>query len=408
MEQCWLRVATVALVVLSLSGWLMAQTTPQLLLTPQRLRRLQRDRERQTVRWTNFENRIESVPDSSQRGFELALYYAVTRDPARGREAVKWALAHRCDRRQAALVLDWCGELFSKAERQQLATAMCEGRARNRADAIRDALFTQITRGEEPKTDGWTDLLAWLEAGNFKDGDALYAACEYLSAVRSTQHADLREDAVPFFSALPTELLLSLTPSEVEHPDWMTHIAALALVNLDPNLEGSQYLQGWAMEEGQTIREGPGVAYEFLWANPYLPGVGYQNLDPWIYDANGRLFARTDWSSDACWIAISTHGIAGENCSSGWQNTVETFGHMSLIPVNKPCIDVPARKTSGDTAIVWKLQPQQSVFFLENGQRESAVADAAGMWRISTSAEGKVCTSPDTLKLPPAHPVRKR
>ena len=35
------------------------------------------------------------------------------------------------------------------------------------------------------------------------------------------------------------------------------------------------------------IREGPGVAYEFFWADPYLPGVGYQNLDPWVYDRPG-------------------------------------------------------------------------------------------------------------------------
>jgi hypothetical protein len=31
------------------------------------------------------------VPESSERGFELALYYAVTRDEARGKEAIQWA-----------------------------------------------------------------------------------------------------------------------------------------------------------------------------------------------------------------------------------------------------------------------------------------------------------------------------
>src|SRR5438270_2219228 len=58
-----------------------AQTEPpRLLLTPKRLKRLQRDRERQTERWINFEKRVNAVPDSPERGFELALYFAVTHD----------------------------------------------------------------------------------------------------------------------------------------------------------------------------------------------------------------------------------------------------------------------------------------------------------------------------------------
>src|ERR1700722_16128286 len=80
---------------------------PKLLLNAQRLRRLKRDRERKTVRWVNFENRVNNVPDSPERGFELALYYAITGDEAKGRGAVEWALSHEVAR-QSALVLDWC------------------------------------------------------------------------------------------------------------------------------------------------------------------------------------------------------------------------------------------------------------------------------------------------------------
>src|SRR5690242_1438062 len=90
-----------------LAAWAAAQEedhTPQLLLGPKLLRRLQRDRQRETVRWLNFEKRVQTAPDSPERGFELALYYAVTRDPQRGREAVQWALTHPCERRQTALV----------------------------------------------------------------------------------------------------------------------------------------------------------------------------------------------------------------------------------------------------------------------------------------------------------------
>jgi hypothetical protein len=65
-------IATVG-VIAALSGMARAQDSPRLLLTPQRLRRLQRDRARQTLRWQNFEARVQSVPDSPERGFELAL-----------------------------------------------------------------------------------------------------------------------------------------------------------------------------------------------------------------------------------------------------------------------------------------------------------------------------------------------
>ncbi len=284
-----LRLVIAALLAVSAYGSTLPDASdhlPRLLLTPQRLRRLQRDRERQTIRWVDFEKRVQTVPESPERGFELALYYAVTHDEKRGREAVEWALKHPCDRRQAALVLDWCGDLFPDEEQRKITQRACENSRPERAKDIGSALWNLVTGAETEQTirEFWKQLLPWLQAGNFTDAHALYATCEYLLAVRFTQHLELREDAPQFFSGLPSELLLALKPSEVEHPDWMTHIAALALVSLDPNLEGSQYLQGWAIEDRQMLRDGPGVAYELLWGDPYLPGVGYQNLDPWVYD----------------------------------------------------------------------------------------------------------------------------
>jgi hypothetical protein len=391
--------------MLLLSSLVTAQSTdftPKLLLTPQRLRRLRRDRERQTVRWLDFQSRVESVPDSPERGFELALYYAVTHDEKRGKEAIGWALAHRCDRRQTALVLDWCGALLSEADRQQLASATCDPTSHNVAVETRDALFTRVVREGEEDTDHWKDLISWLQQGNFQNAGGLYAACEYLSALRSTQHLDPRTEAREFFAALPAEMLLALRPEEVEHPNWMTHIAALALVSLDPNLQQSQFLQAWAMQTQQLLRDGPGVAYEFLWADPYLPGIAYDNLDPWIYDSNGRLFARTSWDSNACWVSISARGIAEENCAQGWRRSVQNFGHLMLIPASGACILVPHRKTTNTVAIVWNLQPHQRVFHVQQ-QIETDQADAAGLCRLPATAEGKVCTNPDTLKVPHAH-----
>jgi hypothetical protein len=331
------------------------------------LRRLQRDCQRQTARWQNFEARVESVPDSPQRGFELALYYAVTHDEKRGRQAIDWALTHACDRMQFPLILDWCRDLISEEQRRKLNALACA--MPNPSDA---------------------ELVRSLEAGGFLNAPALYEACEHLIVLRSTDRDDPRRQSPQFFSQLPVEFLLSLRPAQIEHPDWMTHIAALALVAVDPNLEASQYVQGWAMEDRQTIREGPGVAYEFLWADPYLPGVGYQNLDPWVYDANGRLFARSNWDPNSCWIAISTHGVQEENCPTGWRDNPAVFGHMVLIPITNRCAEVPKLELNG-TAILWRLRPAQSVSYREAKQQQFAHADAAGLVRLSAEIQGRVC-----------------
>jgi hypothetical protein len=369
-----------------------------LLLTPQRLRRLKRDRERQTVRWVNFENRVESVPDSPERGFELALYYAITGDQARGREAVQWALQpQHGDHRQMALVLDWCAPLLSEAQRKLLAdragSFFINGPI-HRYTMARDFLFARIA-ADKPVS-AYTEeerkpFVDELQRGAFTDPQQLYAACEFLMTYRTAERVDLREDATRFFSDLPTEILLSLKPDKVEHPDWMTHIAALALVAVDPNLQGSQFLQGWAMEDRQMIREGPGVAYELLWADPYLPGVGYQNLDPWVYDSEaGRLFARTDWTPQACWIAVSKSGVEDEHCATQWQSAPTNFGHLVLIPMAAPCTELPGRK-GNEFAILWKLPPNQAVTFTAGKKQHTEQADPAGMLRVGSNITGKVC-----------------
>ena len=391
----WLRIPVLLLLVVAALNAHAAQSnpahTPHLLLTAQLLRRLQRDRDRQTPRWVNFDNRVESTPDSSERGFELALYYAVTNDQTRGREAVDWALLHPCSARQVALILDWCWNLFSEDERRKLTGETCAASSSNPAQAARDAYFWAISRGSDANTEQWSSVLSWLEAGNL-DGQTLYAACEYIMAVRANEHEDLRQQARAFFSVLPAEFLLRLSADEIAHPGWMTHLAAFALVAVDPNLEGSQYLQSWAMEDSQTLLAGPGVAYEFLWANPYLPGLGYQNLETWVYDPNGRLFARTSWDADACRIALSAGAAHAENCRSGWDQTPQKFGHLALIPVTAACAEVTQR-AQNETVILWRLNPQEALSYRENNKNESIHADLAGILRLNRDIQGKICRS---------------
>jgi hypothetical protein len=362
-------------------------SAPKLLLSVKLAKRLKRDRERQTPRWVNFENRVKTVPDSPERGFELALYYAVTGDAARAREAIGWVLAHPREIRQRALVLDWCGEAATTQERSELAAGLVRNVAINSFQDRRDCLFVSLEMGKDAGACAGTNL----KNGSLLSNPAeLYAACEYFITARRNGLEDQRRDDPEFFQHLPVEFLLARRPEEVEQPDWRSHVAALALVSLDPNLEASQFLQGWAIEDRQTLRQGPGVAYELLWADPYLPGIAYQNLDPWLYEAGGgRLFAREDWTPGTCWIAIADGSVEQQGCPAGWRQKVMTFGSMKLMAFSGKCLEV-AHQDMKESMILWQLKPGGKITYHDN-KDISAQADAAGMWRIGSNVEGKVC-----------------
>jgi hypothetical protein len=353
-------------------------------LTTQRLKRLKRDRDRQTPRWLNFEERVKNAPDSPERGFELALYYAITKDKARGREAVEWTKAHPCQQRQAALIRDWVdsspGEGVGSPQR-------CPDETRGPITALRDSLFAY---GADSHTDG-KKLIQTLLTTDLANAGEVYAAAEYLAVAKATEHIDLRQEAPQFFNSLPIQFLLNLKPDQVEHPNWMTHIAALALVSLDPNNDSSQFLQGWAIEDRQMVREGPGVAYELLWADPYLPGVGYQNLDPWWFnDANGKLLARTNWEPDACWIQITAKSVQQQNCPANWQMQTASFGHLQLTPMTQVCVEIQ-RTAPNITTLLWKLKPNQKLKYTEEKKSLTTAADSSGFWRVPANVDGKVC-----------------
>ena len=398
-ENAYLRLAILLILTTVLSSSAEAQVSersPQLLLTPQRLKRLKRDRERQTPRWTNFEERVKNVPDSPERGFELALYYAVTGDESRGKEAVAWALQHQSEFRQIALIHDWCREFFSTAKREESLACLEQTPGPSSPIIGRNCLFTRTAEGAKEANDSsesWQGYVDKLRKGGFRKPEELYAAAETVTVLKANQHIDIRQSAPQFFNSLPIELLLSLKPDQVEHPDWMTHIAALALISLAPNNDSSQFLQGWAIEDRQTIREGPGVAYELLWADPYLPGVGYQNLDPWWYDeTRGTLLARSNWEPSACWIKVTPGGVEQQNCPVNWQTQLRSFGHLQLIPMTQNCLEI-SRSAPNSATILWKLKPNGRVKYTEAGKNNTVTSDASGLLRLPANAEGKACAA---------------
>lgn len=365
---------------------------PHLLLTPRRLHRLKLDAQRQTERWTNFQTRVKTVPDSTERGFELALYSRVTDDAPSCEQAVKWGLAHVQETRQNALIADWCGDALTEDQKAALLPKGA-GKATSPFRNARDGFFAQVAEGNaslDRARAQWNELLPIIERDPRLDPRDLYALYEFLDAVNTNFHSDLRQDNAKLFADLPTILLLSQQPAQMEKPDWQTRLAGLMMVNLDPNLQASSFVQGWAMEDPKMVREGPGVAYEFLLADPYLPGLGYYNMDPWVYEnAEGLLLARTSWDADACWIAILRGRFQATQCPANLRDSAAKFGRMNLLPVTKECIDV--KQGARTVTILSGLKPGAAVEWRSRGQKQTARADASGLLPLSIDAEGKIC-----------------
>jgi hypothetical protein len=322
------------LAFLTLSAQIVAAYEPDLnllLLTPQRLKRLKRDRERQTDRWLAFEQRIQENANSPQRGLELAMYYAVTGDADKGRAAIAWTLGHACETLSLRLITAATADLQSPEQGKKLRTLTCADK-------------------EHP-----------LEPFGLQD-----------PAIQGD------------------EFLLSLRPASVEHPTWQQHVAALLLVTLDPNSRPAQFLQGWAMEDRFTLRQGSGVVYEFLYANPYLPGVSYQNMAPWVY-STGTLWARSDWSPSACWVHVNGPKREAENCPPElWSQPLPLAG-LVLLPVEKRCIELPEEPPTS-TILLTNLEPLSKVTYQE-GEKQKTMVDKAGLWRVPAGVTGKVCTT---------------
>ena len=75
------------------------------------------------------------------------------------------------------------------------------------------------------------------------------------------------------------------------------------MVAYDVNSAPSQVLQGWLMHDHFMLRGTYGAPYEFLWANPYQPGLNFTHV-PLIYHSaqSGHLFVRSDWEDTAEWF----------------------------------------------------------------------------------------------------------
>lgn len=317
---------------------------PRLLMTRQRLRLLKRERQRQSMRWEQLDRLLSGGAAMPEPGFAWALDYQVAGDAAAGRKAVEWALGNksdpRRDLRQLAFVLDWCAAAMNKAEADLLAAKLERGLA-GPAPSARDirgysaralaaiALADRLPDGGETilrsLIQNWWrgEIVKQIEAGQAAiPREQIYALYEMLHAIRDNLKIDLRESAPAYFKMLPVDHLAGHYPGSYQAPEndyripvyaregepdlavaAMSRAAELAMVAFDSNALESQYLQGWLIEDRFAMRGALGAVYEFLWANPYQPGLSYFQIPLVFHDANtGHLFARTSWDDDATWI----------------------------------------------------------------------------------------------------------
>ncbi len=322
--------------------------SPRLLVTKQRLRLLQRERERNTTRWQQFDALISGGAPLPEPGFAAALYYLVAKDPAPGKQAVDWALSDRADTlrdlRQLALVFDWCGPLLTKSQSDKLTekiqrglaapvssdpskdTAQQAGRAMaaiaiadrlpDHGEAILKSLVIDWWRGAVVKR---------IQSGKpAAPREQYYAMYELMHAIRDNLKIDLRESAKTYFRTLPIDQLAGHYPPSLSTPEnefrvpvyvrdgdpdeneaAMARAAEFAMVAYDDNALESQFIQGWLMQDRFVMRGALGAIYEFMWANPYQPGLSYFHVPLVFHDSTtGHVFARTSWDEDAVWVGF--------------------------------------------------------------------------------------------------------
>jgi hypothetical protein len=372
-----------------------ATAHPRLLLTAARLRLLTRERQRASPRWQQLETLITGGAAMPEPAFAQALYYRIAGDKAAGRQAIEWALGAGDDLRQLALVFDWCQDLLTESQNRDLAARIQKRMADTAADdsvaATRSrvlaaiALFDHVPgvpqRELERVVRQWWlgKLVPALKQGrNAIARDDAYALFELLHALRDNTILDLRESVPQFFKDFPVEHLISYYPATYQGPDAdyyigaepqigepdlrlaaLSRVAELAMVAYDPNSPDTQVLQGFLMHDHYMLRGPFGAPYEFLWANPYQPGLSYY-LVPLIYHNPdfGTLFVRSTWEDTATWFGR----FAG---------VMQLFQDGSLAPVNLQHTPVAI---SLKEAIVWfapagdrisvKLDEEQAVYIV--------------------------------------------
>ena len=147
------------------------------------------------------------------------------------------------------------------------------------------------------------------------------------------------------------------------------------------------------MEDPKQQKDGPGVGYELLWANPYLPGLGYYNMDPWAYEPNtGFLIAPARlWQPDACWIKQTPRGFESQRCPANVQTAMAAFGKLTVRPLEGRCLTV--KHDLNRTVILSGLKPGAVLTWQSAEAKRSGTADPSGLFLLPYSMLTERCAS---------------
>jgi len=371
---------------------------PRLFLTKQRLRLLQRERERDSVRWQQFDALVAGGAPMPEAAVAQALYYQVSGNAAAGRKAIEWALSPAAtDLRQLALVFDWCGKVMTASQADTLAAKIERGIGDPAVGDIPHQsarALAAIAIADHLKEQGESVLRQivemWWRGNAAKSAiprEQTYPLLELLHALSDNVSVDLRESMPSFFKDLPLDHLMGHYPAVFRGPDndfrvpvfsgdgepdpaqavW-SRAAGLAMVALDPNSNEIQYLQGWLMQDRFSMRDPLGCLYEFLWANPYQPGLSYELLPLVFHNAStGHVFARTSWEEDATWIGYFEGHLQVfrdgklETLRSGVSTRPVRVGDAVLLSAPAPESDGTVRfRAATEATVVLGLTPRSS------------------------------------------------
>ena len=317
--------------------------SPRLFLRPARLKLLRRERDRQSLRWEQFDTLWNANAPFPELGWAAALRYQIAQEDAAGRSAITWALSPAAtDIRQIALIVDWCGSLLSKPDQTVLLAKLrkaTSGPAPKTIAEARDVAMAAIVLSESQpdlaeKTltavfdNFWTaNFIAAIRAARARvpNPDAC-AMMELLHVVRDNVNYDLRDTFPLWFRDYPVIHLMAHYPApwpasenefripadrEIQKsgPDLskavLSRAAELSMVAFDSNSSETQLLQGFLMNDRFVMRGPYGIPYELMWANPYQPGLSYYHVPLAQHDEiGGQLFVRSTWEDDAAWIGF--------------------------------------------------------------------------------------------------------
>lgn len=314
---------------------------PRLFLDADRLKRLARDAARETDRWKRLRQQVDSGASMPERAVALALASQLEGDEAACEQAVELVrgadLSGPHPLRQSALVLDWCYGSIDEQTRLSLASrlftaaqsapATAEG-ARDAAMALiavsGDADGSEAVLGQVLRSSWESNLLPELKKGGLVDrGTSLVALLELAHVLRYNLDRDLWDEAPEAFRALPEARILGYLPQVIESPEGklrryavtdgdpieeavLGRIAEMLLVGYENSSRPAQFLQGWLRNDTYTLKGPYGALYEFLWINPYLPGLAPASAPKWTFDpVRSRVFARRDDR----WIGYFDHEL---------------------------------------------------------------------------------------------------